>query len=49
MIDRISMLLTRGEWLVASHIPMVFGTSVLCIAKREDSLARKEPQGSRGS
>ena len=37
VIDRLSMLLTRVEWLVASHIPLVFGTSVLCIAMRADS------------
>jgi dolichyl-phosphate beta-glucosyltransferase len=50
MIDRISMLLTRGEWLVAaSRIPIVFGTSVLCIAKRVDIEERKEIQESQGS
>jgi dolichyl-phosphate beta-glucosyltransferase len=48
-IDRLSMLLTRVEWLVASRVPLVFGTSVLCIAMRadsEDSGVAQEPRGS---
>ena len=36
------------EWLVASHIPMVFGTSVLCIAKRADR-CKEVTQESRGA
>lgn len=36
-IDRVSMLLTRLEWLVVSHVPLTFGTSLLCIARRADS------------
>jgi SAM-dependent methyltransferase len=36
-IDRISMLLTRIEWLVASHVPLTLGTSVFCVARRTAS------------
>jgi dolichyl-phosphate beta-glucosyltransferase len=33
-IDRLSMVLTRLEWLVASRLPLRLGTSILCVAKR---------------
>jgi dolichyl-phosphate beta-glucosyltransferase len=33
-IDRLSMVLTRLEWLVASRLPLRIGTSILCVAKR---------------
>lgn len=37
-IERLSMLLTRLEWLVVSHVSLPFGTSVLCIAARDDNV-----------
>jgi dolichyl-phosphate beta-glucosyltransferase len=36
LIDRLSMLLTRLEWFVASRVPLRMGTSILCVAKRTD-------------
>jgi dolichyl-phosphate beta-glucosyltransferase len=39
-IDRLSMVLTRAEWAVASHVPLPLGTSVLCIAARADTPTR---------
>jgi SAM-dependent methyltransferase len=36
LIDRLSMLLTRLEWLVASRVRLPLGTSILCVAKRSD-------------
>jgi SAM-dependent methyltransferase len=35
-IDRLSMLFTRFEWIIVSHVPLRFGTSILCLAKRAD-------------
>ena len=49
VIDRLSMLLTRVEWLVASRVPLFFGTSVLCIAMRADSEDNKLAQEPRRS
>jgi dolichyl-phosphate beta-glucosyltransferase len=49
VIDRLSMLLTRVEWLVASRVPLFFGTSILCIARRADSEESRLAQESRGS
>ena len=37
-IERLSMLLTRLEWLVVSRVPLLFGTSVLCVAARADTV-----------
>ena len=34
LIDRLAMLLTRLEWLVASRVPLRLGTSILCVARR---------------
>jgi dolichyl-phosphate beta-glucosyltransferase len=36
LIDRLSMVLTRLEWIMVSHVPLRFGTSLLCIARRAD-------------
>jgi dolichyl-phosphate beta-glucosyltransferase len=36
LIDRLSMLLTRLEWLAASRVRLPLGTSILCVAKRSD-------------
>jgi SAM-dependent methyltransferase len=33
-IDRLSMLLTRIEWAIASRVPLPIGTSLLCVARR---------------
>jgi dolichyl-phosphate beta-glucosyltransferase len=33
LIDRLAMLLTRLEWLVASRLPLRLGTSILCVAR----------------
>jgi dolichyl-phosphate beta-glucosyltransferase len=46
LIGRLSMLLTRLEWLVVSHATLPVGTSVLCVATRVD-LA--EPGGALGA
>ncbi len=37
-IERLSMLLTRLEWSIVSHVPLFFGTSVLCVATRDDNI-----------
>lgn len=34
LLDRVSMLLTRLEWAVASRVPLPLGTSILCVAAR---------------
>ena len=36
LIDRLSMVLTRLEWIIVSHVSLSFGTSLLCIARRAD-------------
>jgi SAM-dependent methyltransferase len=48
-IDRISMLLTRLEWLIVSHVPLGFGTSLLCVASRVESAESGVTQESRQS
>jgi hypothetical protein len=35
LIDRLSMLLTRLEWLVVSRLRSPLGTSVLCVARAD--------------
>jgi hypothetical protein len=36
LIDRLSMLLARLEWLVVSRVRLRLGTSILCVAKRSE-------------
>jgi hypothetical protein len=32
-LDRVSLLLTRAEWAMASQRPLRLGTSLLCVAR----------------
>ena len=48
MIDRISMLLTRGEWLVASIFPWYSGPPC-CVLPSVWTAGKEETQESRGS